>query len=71
MTKGKPDLEKTGRKIALVIAGTGVAWVAVNALGAALGWTPRALALFDIAAIAAFGWAIWMIYGLWRARQEK
>ncbi|MFZ7090476.1 DUF5337 family protein [Primorskyibacter sp. 2E233] len=71
MTQAKPDQGKTGRKIALVIAGTGVAWIIVNALGAAMGWTSRTLALFDLAALAAFGWAIWMIYGLWRARQEK
>lgn len=68
---GKPDLEKTGRKVALVIAGTGVAWIIVNAIGASLGVSSRTLALFDLAALAAFGWAIWMIYGLWRARQQK
>ncbi|WP_136441444.1 DUF5337 domain-containing protein [Pacificoceanicola onchidii] len=71
MTKATPDQQKTGRRIALLIAGTGVAWIAINALGAAMGWTARTLALFDLAAIAAFGWAIWMIFGLWRARQQQ
>ncbi|WP_425098436.1 DUF5337 domain-containing protein [Tropicibacter sp. S64] len=71
MTKASPDHQQTGRRIALLIAGTGVAWIAINALGASMGWSSRTLALFDLAAIAAFGWAIWMIYGLWRARQQK
>lgn len=71
MTQANSDQQKTGRRIALLIAGTGVAWIAVNALGAAMGWSTRTLAFFDIAAIAAFGYAIWMIFGLWRARQHK
>ncbi|MFW2541744.1 DUF5337 domain-containing protein [Primorskyibacter sp. 2E107] len=71
MTQATSDEQKTGRKIALLIAGTGVAWIVINAIGAAMGWTTRTLALFDLAAVAAFGWAIWMIYGLWRSRREK
>jgi threonine/homoserine/homoserine lactone efflux protein len=66
----KPDLNRRGRRIALVIAGTGVAWIAATALGQALDWSQRLRALFDLMALAGFGWAIWMIYGLWRARQK-
>jgi threonine/homoserine/homoserine lactone efflux protein len=63
------DQARQGRRIALVIAGTGLIWIAATALGGALDWSQRTRALFDLAALAGFGWAIWMIYGLWRSRQ--
>ncbi|EAU45946.1 hypothetical protein R2601_21787 [Salipiger bermudensis HTCC2601] len=62
---------RQGRIIALVIAGTGLAWIAAMLAGEALGWSQRTRAFFDLAAIAGFGTAIWMIYGLWRARQQN
>lgn len=61
---------REGRKIALVIAGVGLFWIAMTALGGALGWTMRTRALFDLAALAGFGLALWMIFGLWRDRQK-
>ncbi|APZ54898.1 DUF5337 domain-containing protein [Salipiger abyssi] len=61
---------RQGRIIALVIAGTGLAWIAATAAGEWLGWSHRTRAFFDLAALAGFGTAIWMIYGLWRARQK-
>ena len=64
------DLARRGRRIALIIAGTGVLWIAATALGVSQGWTVRTQALFDLAALAGFGWAIWMIYQLWRDRQK-
>ncbi|KUF09085.1 DUF5337 domain-containing protein [Pseudoponticoccus marisrubri] len=64
------DLDRRGRVIALVIAGVGIGWFAMTALGGTLGWSQRIRALFDLAALAGFGWAIWMIYGLWRDRQK-
>ena len=66
---GKPDEQKRGRKIALVIAGTGLAWIVVNILGSLLGASHRFLALFDLAALAAFALAIRMTYELWRDRK--
>lgn len=64
------DTNRQGRIIALVIAGTGLAWMGASALGMALDWSQRTRAFFDLAALAGFGTAIWMIYGLWRARQK-
>ncbi len=62
---------RRGRQIALLIAAVGVLYVAITALGASLGWSHRTMALFDLAALAGFAMAIWMIYGLWRARQNN
>ncbi|MBV7393520.1 DUF5337 domain-containing protein [Mameliella sediminis] len=67
---GDQEFNRRGRVIALVIAGTGLGWVVANALGAALDLSQRWRALFDLAALGGFVWAMWMLYGLWRDRQE-
>jgi hypothetical protein len=37
-----------------------------------LDWTQRTRALFDLAALAGFGYALWMIFGFWRdGRKDK
>ena len=64
------DFNRRGRMIALVIAGTGLGWIAVTAIGAALDWSQRLRALFDLAALGGFVWALWMLYGHWRDRQK-
>ena len=63
------DIAYRGRRIALLIAGLGLAWIALTALGGALDWSQRTRALFDLAILAGFGFALWMIFGLWRDRQ--
>lgn len=70
MDKGT-DQARKGRQAALVIAGTAMAWVAATMIGARLGLSQRTLALFDMAALGGFAWAIWMIYHIWRARQDN
>lgn len=62
---------RNGRVIALVIAGVGLFWIAMTALGGALDWSQRTRALFDLLALAGFGLALWMIFGLWRDRQNN
>ena len=62
---------RAARRIAMVLGGTIVAWVAINAVGRALA-LPNALALMvDFAALAAFAWALVMTYRIWRTRREN
>ena len=60
---------KAGRRTALVLAGTGVFWIVMTFVGTKYGWSNRTRALFDLFALAGFGWALWMTFALWRARQ--
>lgn len=68
---GDSDQARRGRAIALVIVVTAMIWVSALALGDTLGWTQRTLALFDLAALAGFGMALWLLFGLWRMRQNN
>ncbi|WP_439525145.1 DUF5337 domain-containing protein [Marivita sp.] len=68
MDRGSEESRK-GRRIALLIAGVGVFWILITAIGSEYGWSQRTRALFDLAALAGFGAALWMTYQLWRARQ--
>ncbi len=60
-----------GRRAALVIAATAILWVVATFIGAKLGLSQRVLALFDLIALGGFLWAVWMIYNIWRARQDN
>lgn len=60
-----------GRRVALLIAGLGLGWIAVTALGATFDWPQRVRALFDLAILAGFGMALWLVYGLWRDSQAE
>lgn len=65
------DQTRRGRFIAVLIAGVSVIWVGAQALGNTLGWSHRTLAFFDLVALAGFGVALWLIYGLWRASRNN
>ena len=71
MVEGEDKSSKAGQRLALVIAGTGVAWVLANMLGAHFGWSNRVRALFDLVALAGFAWAIFVAIGIWRNRQDN
>lgn len=62
---------RSGRRAALVIAGTAIIWVLATYLGGKMGLGQRVLALFDLMALGGFLWAFWMIYNIWRARQDN
>lgn len=59
-----------GQRVALFTAGVGLFWVLSTWLGGRLGLSNRTIALFDLLALVGFGWALWMTYGIWRARQN-
>ena len=61
---------KAGRRVALFIAGVGLFWILTTWLGSALGLSERVRVLFDLFALAGFGWALWMTIDIWRKRQN-
>lgn len=67
---GKTPEAKAGQRVALIMAGTGVLWVLATALASEYDWPTRVIALFDLAALAGFGFALFKTYQLWRARQK-
>ena len=69
MASGDKTPNRDGQRLALIIAGVGILWVLANVLGSQMGWSNRIHALFDLIALAGFGWAIWMAIRLWRDRQ--
>jgi Family of unknown function (DUF5337) len=68
-----PDLDRhlsrQTRLVAFVIAGTAVLWIGAQWLGGAMGWQMRFAFLFDLAAIAAFVWAMFVTFQIWRKRR--
>ena len=68
---GNTDQAKAGQRVALIVAGTGVLYVLVNLVAAEYDWPNRVRAFFDLAALTAFGFAMWQTYKLWRARQDE
>ncbi|WP_127900211.1 DUF5337 family protein [Solirhodobacter olei] len=56
------------RLAAIVIVVAAVVWVCGNLLGRAFGWAPRFAFLLDFAAIAAFVWALIVVWRVWRRR---
>jgi len=64
-------LARQGRLVALVIAGTMLLWMAAQWAGGAYGLAPRFAFLFDLAALAAFFWALVVTLQIWRKRREN
>ena len=65
-------IARKGRHIALVIAGTMVAWFVLgNLVGPAFGLPGRFALLFDFAALAGLTYAVVNIIQLWRMRQDS
>ncbi|MBF9036720.1 hypothetical protein HKCCE2091_20995 [Rhodobacterales bacterium HKCCE2091] len=63
-------LARRARRAALAMALTMVTWMGAQLLGARLGWDPRLSFLFDIAAIVALVWALYVTYQIYRARRD-
>ena len=64
------QLAKTARMVAIVIAATMLAWIGAQWLGPRMGLAGRYVFLFDLAALAAFFWALVVTFQIWRKRRE-
>ena len=62
---------KERRRIAILIAGVGVFWIVLTAVGAEMNWSQRTRALFDLMALTGFGVAVWKLVVLLRAGRDK
>lgn len=63
-------LAKQARLAAIVIAVTGVLWLGAVSFGGQLGLPVRFVFLFDLAALAAFFFALVILYRVWRTRRH-
>ena len=73
MTASNPDVDRNrrdARLIAFIIAGTMLAWMGAQWLGGRLGWEPRYAFLLDLAALAAFFWALVVTFQIWRRNKS-
>jgi hypothetical protein len=59
------------RLAALVILATFPVWMGVSWIGGRLGWDPSYAFLADLAALAAFAWALVVLYLAWRKRRDN
>lgn len=58
------------RQAAIVIFVTMAVWMLAQWLGGQMGWPVRFVFLFDLAAGAAFLWALIVLFRVWRKRQQ-
>ena len=63
-------IARKGRMAAMLIVGTALFWVLATFLGGQFELAQRTRALFDLIALAGFIWALWVIYQIWRLRQD-
>lgn len=59
------------RRVGGLLAVTMVVWMAAQWLGGQYDLAPRFVFLIDLAALAAFAYALVNIFWLWRARREE
>lgn len=57
------------RLVAIVLAVTMALWMGAQWLGGQIGLEARFVFLFDLAAIAAFVWALVVTFQIWRGRR--
>lgn len=60
---------RQARLVGIVLAVTIILWMGAQFLGGQLGLETRFVFLFDLAAIAAFVWALVVTYQIWRGRR--
>ena len=64
-------LARQGRLAAVVIAVAMLMWMGAQFLGGELGLPARFAFLFDLAALAAFVWALLVTYRIWQRRRDS
>jgi hypothetical protein len=62
---------KQARLVAVVLVCAMVLWMGAQWLGGAVGLPTRFVFLFDLAALAAFFWALVVTFQLWRKRRDS
>ena len=65
------SLAREARLVAVIIAVTMVLWVGLQWLGGQLGWDPSYAFLFDLAALAAFIWALVVTWRIWQRQKRQ
>ncbi|MDP4031956.1 MAG: DUF5337 domain-containing protein [Pseudorhodobacter sp.] len=63
------QMARQARLAAVVIAVTMALWMGAQWLGGKMGWETRYAFLFDLAALAAFFWALVVTFQIWRRRK--
>jgi spore maturation protein SpmA len=74
MTKPSPEelrQARTARQVAVVLVVTMALWLGAQLVGGEMGWSIRFAFLFDLAALAAFFWAMVVTFQIWRARRGQ
>ena len=61
-----PRVARAARTAALVLAGTGLFWIAATWAGGAWDWSFRVRAFFDLFALAGFGFGLYLTWQAWR-----
>lgn len=62
---------KRGQRIAILVAGTGLCWIALQVAGSAIGLSQKVMVLFDMLAGVGFVMALWMSYQLRRTPSDS
>lgn len=70
MTQSPSQLAEAaqGRRIALVVAATGLGYILIQSLGGLYDWPPKYILLADLSAAAAFVWTMVAAFRIWRKR---
>ena len=64
-------LARRARTVALVVAATMILWMGAQWMGRSMALEARYAFLFDLAALAAFVWAFYVTYQIWRIRRDN
>ncbi|QLQ18596.1 MAG: DUF5337 domain-containing protein [Exiguobacterium profundum] len=63
-------MARQARLVGIVLVGTMAVWLLAQEIGHQYGWDARYAFLFDLAAGAAFIWALAVTYRIWRKRRD-